>query len=216
MLKKSAPDRTLAGLLLALLLTASPAAAHKVRIFAYGEGNRIVGETAYSGGRHPKNAEVLVTSRSDGKVLARCRTDEQGNFSLPIPEAARRGRLDLRLILKAGEGHQGEWLLEARDYLDDSEVPAKQPEAPAATATTGTAPAAGAVPPPAATSPSSVSPVELQRVISQVLDHKLAPLKRILLENQDRGPTLQDILGGIGYLIGLAGIATYYKNRPRP
>jgi nickel transport protein len=203
-------------LVLTLAFQSRPAAAHKVRIFAYGEGDKIVGETAFSGGRHPQNAEILVTNNADGKVLASCRTDEQGNFSLPIPAAARRSRLDLKLILKAGEGHQGTWLLEARDYLDDS--PATTAAAPPVAPQPAAAPATATPPAPLPASirpnpPTGIDPEQLRQIVDQELDRKLAPLKRILLENQDQGPSLQEILGGIGYLLGLAGIAAYFKSK---
>ena len=203
----------LVGLLL-LLFLAGPAAAHKVRIFAYGEGGRIIGETEFSGGRKPKNAEVVVINQADGQILTTCRTDENGNFSLPIPPEARQKHLNLKLIVKAGEGHRGEWLLNAEDYLDDSADSEVVPEEtladrqPAGQTAKTAAPAN-------AEKVVTLDPEKIRRIVEQAVDKKIAPLKRILLENQDQGPTIQDIMGGIGYLIGLAGIAAYFKSKKK-
>ena len=201
-----------------LLFLAGPAAAHKVRIFAYSESGKIVGETEFSGGRTPKNAEIVVMNQADGKVLATCRTDENGNFSLKIPEAARKGHLNLKLVVKDGEGHQGEWLLNAEDYLNDSaddEVVPDETLADRQPATASPSPSAAAAGHPATTGNMTITPEALKKIVEQAVDRKIAPLKRILLENQDKGPTIQDIMGGIGYLIGLAGIAAYFKSKKK-
>ena len=207
---------TLTCCLLLLLFLAAPAAAHKVRIFAYGEGGKIVGETEFSGGRRPKNAKVLVLNQADGKVITTCRTDENGNFSLPIPEPARRRHLNLELIVKAGEGHQGKWLLNAEDYLEENPENEVVPQETLADRQPAgkPSPTATAANPPAA-SPTVISAHDIRKIVEDAVDKKIGPLKRILLENQDRGPTIQDIIGGIGYIIGLAGIAAYFKARKK-
>ena len=46
----------------------------------------------------------------------------------------------------------------------------------------------------------------LRAVIGQELDSRLAPIKRALAEQKERGPELRDIIGGVGWLIGIAGI----------
>jgi nickel transport protein len=35
----------------------------------------------------------------------------------------------------------------------------------------------------------------------------------MLAESRKQGPTVTEIFGGIGYIIGLMGIAAYFKNR---
>jgi nickel transport protein len=53
---------------------------------------------------------------------------------------------------------------------------------------------------------------ELQALIEQSLDKKLAPILH-RLGNLDQGPSLSDIIGGIGYIIGLVGLAAYFNAR---
>ena len=59
---------------------------------------------------------------------------------------------------------------------------------------------------------SAVTLDELNQLLETTIDKKLAPIKRTLAENSDKGPSLQDILGGIGYILGLAGIAAYVQS----
>ncbi|WP_457574823.1 hypothetical protein [Desulfolithobacter sp.] len=201
-------------------LLAGPALAHKVRIFAYGEGDSILGETAFSGGRAPKNSEIIVKDATSGKTLLTTRTDDRGEFSFPIPEEAKQRGLDLLIVVNVGEGHRGQWKLTADEYLDQPPTPSPS-SAPGPTPVTDTVHRAGPDPAisPAArgattvgrTPDVAVDETMLRRVVEEALDKKLGPIKRMLAESRDQGPRVQDILGGIGYLIGLAGIMAYFK-----
>ena len=181
--------------------------AHKVRVFAYGEGNEIVGETAFSGGRKPKNADIFVEDAATGKQVFSGQTDEQGEFRFDIPREAREGKMDLLIIVKAGDGHRGEWPLAAADYLEGV-----QETAPASTADSAVPAAEEEAGVPAQTADNTgASLQQIQQVMEKTMDKKLAPVKHMLAQSGEHGPTLQDILGGIGYILGLAGIAAYFK-----
>ena len=56
---------------------------------------------------------------------------------------------------------------------------------------------------------------DIEQTLERALDKKLAPILRMLAESRDQGPKLSDVLGGIGYLIGLVGIAAYFKRKSR-
>ena len=51
-------------------------------------------------------------------------------------------------------------------------------------------------------------------MLEELLDQKLAPIKRSLAESKQEKPDFQDIMGGIGYLLGLAGLVAWLRNRP--
>ncbi|NQT68028.1 MAG: hypothetical protein HQ552_00440, partial [Desulfobacteraceae bacterium] len=55
----------------------------------------------------------------------------------------------------------------------------------------------------------------LQQMIDKSLDKKLAPITNMLAKSMDREPGITEILGGIGYILGLVGIALYVANRRR-
>ena len=57
-----------------------------------------------------------------------------------------------------------------------------------------------------------MSPSELQALVEAALDKKLAPILH-RLGNVEQGPTLSDIIGGIGYIIGLVGLGAYIHSR---
>ena len=97
--------------------------AHKLRIFAWPEGDKIYGETAFSGNRKPKNAEITVQDAASQTILLTTRADEQGKFNFTVPQKVVVEQLDLLLIVNAGEGHRGEWPLPAAEYLNLSSTP---------------------------------------------------------------------------------------------
>jgi len=194
------------GLLAAVFcLLSSPALAHKVRIFAYAEGNTIIGETAFSGGGAPRESEIIVQNAANSETLHTCRTDEQGYFSFSIPSHARRDHLDLRIIINVGEGHRGEWLLKAEEYLGDGESNSANKEE----TVTVTAPAS--MPP----EPLFIDEARIRQLVEETLDKKLGPIKRMVAEGRNQGTSMQDILGGIGYILGLVGIIAYFKSKQK-
>jgi nickel transport protein len=56
---------------------------------------------------------------------------------------------------------------------------------------------------------------EIEDIIDASLDKKLAPIYDMMANTYDRGPGLTEIMGGIGYIIGLVGLALYFSNRRR-
>jgi len=56
---------------------------------------------------------------------------------------------------------------------------------------------------------------DIEQTLERALDKKLSPILRMLAESRDQGPKLTDVLGGIGYIIGLVGIAAYFKGKSK-
>lgn len=197
--------RVLLAVCLSLALTASCVWAHKVRVFAWAEGDTIHGEAAFSGGRVAQAAEVDVQNAADDSLLLTVTTAEDGTFAFPVPEAARAKRLDLRLVLRAGTGHQGEWLLAATDYLPGDTAAPTVPPAPASVIISDKPDAVV----------ESLAPAALQQLVEQAVARQIAPLQRQLAELKERGTQPRDIIGGIGYLVGLAGVIAWSRSRKR-
>jgi nickel transport protein len=197
--------RLLTGLALTWLcgFAALPAAhAHKVTVFAWAEGDRIFTESKFSGGKMVKAGKVEVFD-SDGNLLLEGRTDDNGAFAFKAPAIT-----DLKIVLTAGMGHQNSWLISAAE-LGEGEI------APVATHETPSEPAAvdiqGEKVPPVAG--PGVTAREIEAIVSRQLEQKIKPLTRMVAASQEKGPTMSDILGGIGYIIGLVGLGAYIRYR---
>ncbi len=192
------------------LLIQAPALAHRVNVFAYVEGDEIVVECGYSKSKPVINGAITVFDAGNGAQLLQGTTNEKGLFRFPVPRQARLSGSDLRILLRAGEGHQNEWIVAADEFLD-AKTPSPPEPAPAATAETGNGEMRQAASPAA----TGLTRSDVEEVVGAVLDARLAPIKRSLLEHGQRGPELRDIIGGIGWIFGLVGIAAYFKSRPR-
>jgi nickel transport protein len=198
----------------ALLLLPFSAQAHKISIFAWPEGSEIHGEVKFNGGRKAKNVQIAVQNTADSAVLAETVCDENGEFRVALPEQALKTHPDLLLVANGGEGHRGEWRLEATEYASA----ASAATSPAAAASSAAPAVPTATPTPAAqtyavSATTVVGEQLLRRVVSEELSKGLSPVRKALAERHDQEPTLRDIVGGMGWIIGLAGMAAWAQSR---
>ena len=194
----------------ALQLFVDSAYAHRVNVFAWVEGETIYVESKYSGGRVVKAGKIVVTD-SRGIELLSGLTDDEGQYSFEVPQKS-----DLRIIVSAGQGHQGEWTVRETEFqglvskapsnsgrskiaISDQEKVSGNVKDNSGTATTG----------------RGIESKELEAIIETVLDRKLQPVTRMLADMRQEGPAIGDIFAGIGYILGLVGIAAYIQNRKR-
>jgi len=192
------------------LLFAQNAFAHRVTVFAWVEGDTVFVESKFAAGRKVSGGKIIVTD-SKGVQLLTGETNAQGEFSFKIPR-----KTELKIILEAGMGHRAEWT------IPESEMEAVSPAAdmlPAKSQVIKESAAPGDQrsdePPAASLSVHSTGPslAEIETVVDKALDQKLKPLFKILAESAQKGPTIRDIFGGIGYIIGLVGMAAYFRYR---
>lgn len=186
-----------------LLFCADDALAHRVNIFAWLEGDSVAVECSFRRNAPVKGGAVTVFDDTGAEVL-RGTTDADGRFSFPVPQAVRKGH-GLRIRINAGEGHQNEWRMDAAEFAG---------LAPTAV----TAPTAAAAPAPAQTEAQpeqriSLTREELTAIIDGALERQLAPLRRELAARGEEGPRLQDVVGGLGWIMGLVGMGLYFARR---
>lgn len=216
-------------------LSCTPAQAHRVNIFAWTEGPQVMVQCGFSGGNNVKNGKITVYDAANDAVLLEGLTDANGMFHFDIPAQARKH--GLRIRINAGEGHQNEWLLDAEELARTAESPEIIPAPTEKAGSTGDAQPADTSAParPAGATAQPVgaggngSPVGIEQIrasmdaaleaqdarINALLESRLAPLRRQLAEMRQDGPGLREIAGGMGWLVGLAGIALYFRSRHR-
>ncbi|MEW6571670.1 MAG: hypothetical protein AB1390_10970 [Nitrospirota bacterium] len=201
------------GILFSLCILAKTADAHKVNIFAYADDGTVHAEGYFADGSKCRDCLVKVLDNKTGVVLLEGNTDDNGQFSFNIPRTTA-----LKLILHAGMGHQNEYV------LTEEEIRMAMPgEAKKQTQQDGL-------------NKKSISELklskkesdrvhntkslkattrDLEETIEKVVDKKLQPIMKILIKLQEKSekPGLTDIIGGIGYIIGIMGIIAYFKGR---
>lgn len=206
------------------LSSVSIASAHRVTVFAWVEGGTVHTASQFSRERKVHGGSIEVFDAATGERLLTGRTDDQGEFSFPVPEAARARGSDLRVALKAGEGHAGEWIVPASEYMAQA-APARSGPAEAAKSASPANPASsanrdgagGSSSPDQAADPlsRSVDAQALEQAVDRALERRLAPVTRMLAEQAQAGPSVTEIVGGMGWLVGLAGIGAWLSARKK-
>ena len=100
-------------------------------------------------------------------------------------------------------GHKAEYVLKADEFREDRDISTSHPVNKDGGEKTFT-------------SPASVDIEQIRRVVEEVVDSKLKPVSRNIARlREDSGPDFNDIVGGIGYIIGLMGVALYFKSKEK-
>jgi len=174
-------------LILGLTLAASPVCAHKIKVFANRIGDAIEGYAYYPGGTGYHGTITLLDQ--DSRVLMETTTTADGRFRFDNAP-----RTVLTLVAASGDGHRAEFTL--------TSPTAHQTETP---------------PLPAAPSreektlPDQAPSVAL---IEEAVARAVQPLAEQLERHEER-TRIRDILGGIGYIVGLFGLFSLFKRRSR-
>ena len=217
------PMKYCAASLAALVLTlcfSSVSLAHRVNIFAYADGDAIQIECYFSKSQKVSYGKLTFTDLETGATLLEGTTDEKGVFRFQPDAAFLKTGHGVKVVLNAGEGHQSDWQITPEDLRALSPpaqttkpISAGRPSASAAASqSVKSLPVASPAASQTVESPA-INPTELEALIGKVMDAKLVPIKQALARQEDRAPSLKDIIGGIGWILGLLGIATYMRYR---
>lgn len=177
------------------LCLAAASYAHKVNLFAYVDGNTVVTDSGYSRSKRVHDGIIEVYDAATGTMLLSGQTDDNGKFDFEIPAQARADKTNLLLRLKAGTGHQAEWTVKYDEY--------GAVKGPFAAAEPNHGHKQVAVPQDQADSSE----------VEAIVRRELEPVKRMLADMSQPGPSVTEIVGGIGYILGLFGIVAYMKSR---
>lgn len=196
------------------LLMCSHARAHKVNLFAYVEGDRVVVEGYFSTKSKAQGCTVEVFDEG-GKKILEGKTDQDGLYSFRLADLPAFSG-GLKIVLEAGMGHKSDYTLSASD-LPGSVKKDELAKAPSPENTTEEA--AG---PPTGGSVQLVDQTALAAALEKIMDKKLDPIvkmlgkqEKLLLEEKHGGPKLNDIIGGIGWIVGMVGLAAFFWGRKR-
>lgn len=184
----------LAVVIFLLLFSLPPALwAHSVSIYAWVEGDRVFTESFFASGSRAAHSQIAVFDEEGNKLLTG-KTDSQGMFSFKLPQ-----KEDLKIELRTPEGHGAEFHLKVEEKpISEDRREGEYTEEP-----------------PHIVGSPSISKEEIRSVVEEVLDEKLEQMRERLAASQKGGPGITEILGGIGYILGLMGVAIYFSHRKK-
>lgn len=180
------------SLLVMILLccAAQPVTAHKLLVMAWVQGDQLMGEAAFGDGSFAANAKVTVLDGESMEELLEFNADAQGIFQSALPsEILARGN---PLLVRAsdGAGHLAEYVVDAQEFAFAAQADSVVAQAEAHGEGTGV----------------SIDQELIARMVQEAVRQEVAPLRRDIIALTQSKPGITEILGGIGYIIGLASL----------
>jgi nickel transport protein len=104
--------------------------------------------------------------------------------------------------VETGDGHRGEWLLTADEYLPTASDPIQTAQPPV-------------IKPAKESAAESVDREAVRAIVRQELNRELIPIKQHLAEGREKKAGPRDILGGIGCIMGLAALLAWFQSKKK-
>ncbi|PWR22992.1 cobalamin biosynthesis protein CbiM [Zavarzinia aquatilis] len=164
-----------------------PAAAHRLKLFATIEGGTISGYAFFIGGGRPEGATIVIRDAA-GTEVHREVTDGEGRFTWTPPAPG-----SFVVTVDAGDGHAADIRLGEERF------------GPTVSAPTTTMPTAQALP---------ADTAAIEAAVDRAVARQIRPLLEAYDEAEGR-VRFNDIVGGIGMIVGLAGAALWASSRRR-
>jgi nickel transport protein len=177
-----------------LLIAGLPAAAHHVVATAYAIGNTIEGEVGFSNGTMAAQGIVVQVRDANDQLLGETIVSGGGIFKFIATQ-----RTEHRFSADLGAGH-----------VMNVSVPAD--ELPGALPGDLSRGVKVSAPAQASELTPGISHAALEHVVREAVAAQVNPLRRELAQYQER-TTMRDVLGGIGYIFGLFGLAGWLHSR---
>lgn len=190
--------RLLASILLAaytLVASMAPAHAHRLRVFATVESGAVSGYAYFVGGARAQGATVLFRDGA-GRTLHRDATDAQGVFRWTPPKPQ-----TIRITVDAGEGHAATITLGAERFSGADDFNPGEAAARVADA---------AEPDGAELSDDVLAHIE--KHVEAAVARQVRPLLEAY-EAAEARLRFNDIVGGVGMIVGVAGAAMWAAAR---
>lgn len=169
------------------LLLARSAFAHKIYVFASVEDSTIKGKVKFARGRLAKGVKVEMFD-SEGEKVGETKTNDNGEFSFKPTK-----KCDYKLVVDLGEGHRDSCKIKASDLPDDlngsEKIKNKHPKK--------------------SRELKNISESELKKIVAKAVHKEVEPLREELIDYKNE-VRIHDILGGIGYILGIVGISFYF------
>ena len=175
---------------------ASSARAHKVLVFATAEGKHIEGEVYFQGGGPAANVKVRILD-ADGQEIDEVTSDAEGRFLFKP-----RIRCNYKFVADAGLGHTAEYMIQESELPSDLAVDMSG-DSSADNASGNT----------------DEDNANLRHTVAhngkdiaaetEALGRQVAALRKDL-DKWKAELRFQDVLGGVGYIVGIMGLLFYF------
>jgi len=195
--------------------------AHNVKVFAYLQGETIVVQGYFGGKAKAVDCGVQLID-AEGNTVVEGKTDSTGVCRFDLRDLGP-VKGDVKIVLHAGMGHQAAYILAAAELsaaaktasttvLESKDEERLQPE---------TVDSASPANPKRGGAYDAAYNAELVRkAVEEAVDAKMESVfkmleshQKLLMDRNNKGPSIAEIVGGIGWIFGIVGIAAYCMSR---
>lgn len=191
---------------LSSFLALEPVLAHRLNVYAYPTGKEICIEASFAGGGPAKNAKVNILD-DQGRTLMTSSTSSEGKTCIQTPADFQ--PINLTVVVNAGEGHQNQWTIDKSNFNGSAISSNPAPQTPVTVEENNPSKNSKSI--------KLFSQQELNEAVAAAKKDMeftvITPLRKQLAEAQQPKTTFKDIVGGIGWLIGIAGLFAWYGSR---
>lgn len=163
---------------------ASAAWGHGLHVFATAQGKTVSGDVYYSDGKGAAGA-ALWWEAPGGERVGEAVADSEGKFSF---DAAYRS--DLLIVADSGDGHRAEYRISVAERPGPSPLSREDSD----------------------TDADSSGLAGIEAIVDRAVARHVTPLRE-QIDRLEHTIRLRDILGGVGFLFGAAGLMALYKAR---
>jgi hypothetical protein len=180
----------------ALVAMASPAAAHRLKLFATVDGHHVSGYAFFVGGARAQGTDWMART-ADGEILAQGKTDAEGlydfDLSSPVTDT-------ITIVVDTHEGHIATASLSPERFGEtgNSEKPSQVAET-------------RATPPREISQTTGLQQQDLTELVEHAVHRQVAPLQE-QIEAMDSRLRYSDIVSALCLILGLAGIGLYVRS----
>ncbi len=176
------------------LLIIPQAFAHKVVASGWTDGQDIEGEVGFSNGDMAKNGtKVDVFDENDQKIGETTVTDD-GLFRFTPTQA-----ISHRFVANLGAGHVAQFTMTVDELPENLQTASTNQTAMTAEQATPSV-------------PQAALPNDIAKIVAKAVRKEVQPLRKEIATYKEKND-LQSILGGIGYIFGVTGVAFYIMAR---
>ena len=171
-------------------ITSSQAYAHRMKVFAWVDGQAIEGEVYFSGGQKANDSTIDILV--DQNVIATTKSNTEGVFRFEDLAA-----FDYVIRADAGQGHIVTYTVSASEFAFDDPALATHSQVDTRAVNASSASAS-----------ASLTPAQLEQAIAKAI----RPLRE-QIDQYEAKVRMHDILGGVGYIFGVFGLFIWFRAR---
>lgn len=171
---------------------------HGIKLFATAENHRITGQAYFTGGEPVKEGEIQLRDSND-RLVQTVPVNTRGRFSCQTDHHGQ-----LRLVLDLASGHRAETTLRVpANSSSDKDSPNRSDKTASAAQPGGSSSAGGR---------ARVRQTKMPKAVAQAVEQELDTLRADLHQHRNR-VKLRDVVGGIGWIMGLLGLWFFLRGK---